>query len=67
MQITLVLIEAKIEAIDLEKAISNVNNIIIEQIGDYKWLILRDASNAEILTIRSAWIYLNSLSGYKKT
>ncbi|WP_221391969.1 Imm50 family immunity protein [Dyadobacter sp. NIV53] len=67
VQITLDLIQAKIEEIDLEKAISSVDSIIIEQISDYKRITLRDASKAEVLTIRSTWIYLSSLNGYQNT
>ncbi|GAB2767956.1 hypothetical protein GCM10027275_08040 [Rhabdobacter roseus] len=67
VQITLDLVQAKIEKIDLEKSISSVDNIIIEQINDYKRLILRDASKAEVLTLRSTWIYLSSFSGYQNT
>lgn len=67
VQITLALIEAKIESIDLEKAISSIDNILIEQIDDYKRLILRDSTNAKVLIIRSAWIYLSSLNGYQST
>lgn len=67
VQITLDLVQAKIEKIDLEKAISSVDNIIIEQINDYKRLILRDPSKEVVLTIRSHWIYLSSLSGYQNT
>ena len=65
VQITLALVQAKIEAMDFSRSISSIENIIIEQVNSYKKIIFLDASKSEILTIRSTWIYLSSLVGYQ--
>ncbi|WP_221392844.1 hypothetical protein [Dyadobacter sp. NIV53] len=53
VQIILDLVQAKIEKIDLDNNISSIDNIIIEQINNYKRIILRDALQAEVLSIKS--------------
>jgi hypothetical protein len=67
VQVTLDLVQAKIEAMDFSKSISSIENIIIEQFNGYKQVIFLDASKSEILAIRSTWIYLSSLVGYQNS
>jgi hypothetical protein len=66
VQITLALVQAKIEAMDFSRSISSIENITIELVNGFTQITFLDASKSKILTIRSTWIYLSSLAGYQK-
>ncbi|MDR6803125.1 hypothetical protein J2Y45_000395 [Dyadobacter sp. BE34] len=65
VQLTFDLIKARIEKFDLNSPVSMVTRICILEDSGSKRMTLTSSSNAEVLVIRSSWIYLQSISAYR--
>lgn len=67
VQLTFDLIKARIEKFDLDSPVSMVTRISILEDRGSKRMTLASSSDAEVLVIRSSWIYLQSVSAYRNT
>ena len=65
IQISLDFNQVEIEYFDLKKDDYNSGKIIIEEEGSIKKIIYRNINNRLVFTIKSKWIYVQSITGYK--
>ncbi|KAA6440376.1 hypothetical protein FEM33_07175 [Dyadobacter flavalbus] len=65
VQLTFDLIRARIEKFDLDSPVSTVNRVSILEDSGSKIMTLASSSDAQVLVIRSSWIYLQSVSAYQ--
>lgn len=66
VQLTLDLIQAKIEYLHSDNLKAGSYSLTIEQLDDYKRLTLINTTKGKSLVIKASWIYLNSLLGYRE-
>lgn len=64
VQVSLDLIQAKIEAIEVGTAVATTSNIEIQSVQGGRRVVFKNGSKKEVLVIKATWIYLASMSGH---